>query len=84
MMSEGESLQGLKYILLACSEITEHFGDFATTLLNGLLHGQVMRRDQRINMQAVMKGAKAFDSYVPKDIKCEELELYDFINRYVL
>lgn len=82
MLNESDSLPGLKYILLHCSEINSNFYHFTRVILSGLLHGQVMRRDQRISMQTCMKGREIVGNYFLKNGEIENLEAYDFINRY--
>ncbi|OXU28380.1 hypothetical protein TSAR_002234 [Trichomalopsis sarcophagae] len=81
MLSEGESLPVLKYILLIFSEIKQNFSYFIDIVLNGLLHGQVMRRDQRINMQTFVEAKKYLKAYTLKDETIDSLEVYEFINR---
>ncbi|XP_058801284.1 uncharacterized protein LOC131670013 isoform X2 [Phymastichus coffea] len=81
MLKEGESLSSLKYILLTCSDLTRNFNHFTEVLLNGLLHGQVLRRDQRIHMQACMTGKEILSHYELKDDKFENFKAHEFLNR---
>ncbi|KAJ8669844.1 hypothetical protein QAD02_001103 [Eretmocerus hayati] len=81
MMSEGDSLRGLKLILLLCSDLKSHYQQFIDVILDGLLQGQVMRRDQRITMQACEKGSKLLPKFTLEGEKLETFEIYDFINR---
>ena len=83
MLEEGESLPGLKYILLVCSHIRGHFSFFMKALLNGLLHGEVLRRDQRISLQAQVKGKKLLDPHRWKEGSRwkENFVVHDLINR---
>lgn len=57
-MREGDILPGLKYILLAYCDFSNHVNSFSDFILNGAFHGCTMRRDQRIFMQA-QKEAKS-------------------------
>lgn len=82
MLSEGESLPVLKIILLIFSEINHNFSYFIDIVLNGLLHGQVMRRDQRINMQTFVEATKYLKPFTVKDRKIDNFEVYEFMNRY--
>lgn len=83
MLKEGDKLPGLKYILLIFSNIDNNFHDFTNLILNGLLHGQTMRRDQRINLQTCLKGKQILSPYELKDEKIKNLDAYDFLNRYI-
>jgi hypothetical protein len=83
MLSEGETLQGLKYILLTSSEINKNFKYFMETVLNGLLHGQIMRRDQRINMQTYIIGKETLSSYELKNREIDDFDAYSFLSRYL-
>lgn len=81
MLKEGDSLPGLKYILLTCSSISQNFNHFVDALLNGLLHGQVLRRDQRVHMQACIVGKDMFDRCELEENKFENFKAHDFLNR---
>lgn len=83
MLSEGESLPALKYILLTASEVNQNFSHFMDAVLNGLFHGQVMRRDQRISMQTLMEAKKSLNPNVLKNGKIANFEIHKFINRYL-
>lgn len=81
MLLEGDKLPGLKYILLIYSDVDQHFDKFTNVVLNGLLHGQALRKDQRINLQTCLKGKQILSSYKLKAGETDKFDTYDFLNR---
>lgn len=82
MLEEGDKLPALKYILMVYSEIDKYFDKFMSVILNGLLHGEALRRDQRVLLQTCSKGQLMLSSCSVKDGKIENFDAYEFLNRY--